>query len=179
MHNEETTQPATDSVPNVWLVRGGRTSEYVKALVSNGYVGFRFEVANMNLSRVESKAEIRDLYLRENAPAEPATPEQKGLVTWYVNRLSWFVFDVKIGDYVIMPETSRTRVVHYGTVRSDVYHVAADDGLPFRNRRTVAWQGRFTREDKPALRRLFDRSEAVWPVDDKEKLAFFAVLLGR
>ena len=175
MHNEETTQPATASAPNVWLVRGGRTSEYVQALVSNGYVGFRFELANMNLSRVESKADIRDLYLRENAPAESAW--QKGLVTWHINRLSWFVFDVKIGDYVIMPETSRTRVVHYGTVRSDVYHVEGDDGLPFRNRRQVVWKGAFTREDKPALRLLFNRAEAVWPVNHKEKLEFFEVLL--
>lgn len=177
MHNEDTTQSATDSAPNVWLVRGGKTSEYVAALVSHGYVGFRFELANMNLAQVANRAAIRELYLRENARAETATPGQKGMLTWYVNRLSWFVFDVKLGDYVIMPETTRTRVVHYGTVRSDVYHVAADDGLPFRNRRTVAWQGRFTREDKPALRRLFDRSEAVWLLNDKEKLAFFEVLL--
>ena len=53
-----------------------------------------------------------------------------------------------------------------------------DDGLPFRNRRTVAWKGRFTREDKSALRLLCDRNESVWPVNHQEKLEFFEVLLG-
>ena len=199
MPNEETAPRVESSAPNVWLVRGGKTGEYVKALVSSGYWGFRFELAHIDFSRVtneeeiralylahrdgvldgsapmvESEKEIRDLYLRQNA----ASPWGKYLITWFVKRVSWFVFDVKSGDYVVMPEASRTRVVHYGTVRSDVYHVKDDDGLPFRNRRTVAWQGRFTREDKPALRLLCDRNESVWPVNRQEKLKFFEVLLG-
>ena len=134
MPDEETTQHGESSAPNVWLVRGGKTGEYVKALVLSGYWGFRFELANTDFSRVknaaeirefylahrnrvldgsapmvESEKEIRDLYLRQNA----ASPWGKYLITWFAKRVSWFVFDVKSGDYVIMPEASFT-TARYG-----------------------------------------------------------------
>ena len=169
MSNEEATQYAANSTSNVWLVRGGPSNRCVEMFVSHGYVGFNYEMNNVDLSRVKSKAEIRELHRRENADAEPVPPERKGVITRYVNQVSKFVFDFKIGDYVIMPGTSSS-VVHYGTVRSDVYHVPDDDGLWFGNRRTVAWKGVFTREDQTDFK--LARSISVRPVKNKEKAKF-------
>ena len=173
MSNEEATQYDANSTSNVWLVKGGPGNGCVDAFVSHGYVGFNYGMENVDLSRVKSKAEIRELHLRENAYAEPVSPGRKGVITRYVNQVSKFVFDFKIGDYVIMPGTSSS-VVHYGTVRSDVYHVPDDDGLTFRNRRTVAWKGVFTREDQADFKLV--RSISVRPVKNKEKAEFFKVL---
>lgn len=171
MHDKEATQSAGNSVPNVWLARGGRKGDRVEVSVSNGYAGIYFGLSNIDLSRVESETELKDFYLRENPQIAPAT------AGWSIKQISWFVFDIKIGDSVIMPEKPGTRVVHYGRIRSDVYHATDDDGLP-RNRRKVVWKGKFKREDKPALHSLLKRRETVWLADDKEKLAFFEVLLG-
>ena len=177
MSNEETTQDAAISTSNVWLVRGGPGNSCVEAFVSHGYVGFNYDMENVDLSRVKSKAEIRELHLRENTQEEPVPSGRKGVITRYVNQVSKFVFDFKIGDYVIMPDTPSTRVVHYGTVRSDVYHVLDDDGLTFRNRRKVAWKGVFTREDQASFQ--LPRHVSVRPGNNKEKLEFFKILSSR
>lgn len=173
MSNEEDTQYDANSTSNVWLVRGGPGNGCVDAFVAHGYVGFNYEMNNVDLSRVKSKAEIRELHRRENADAEPVPPGRKSVITRYVNQASQFVVDFKIGDYVIMPGTSSS-VVHYGTVRSDVYHVPDDDGLSFGNRRTVAWKGVFTREDQADFQLV--RSISVRPVNNKEKAEFLKVL---
>ena len=153
MHNEEITQPAENSVPNVWLIRGGGSNAFdsIAECVADGYVGINFNLGHVDLGRVTNRAEIN------------SSPQ-----------VSQFVFDVRIGDYVIMPEPPRTRVVHYGTVQSGVYHVT--EGWP--NRRKIAWQGIFKREDNPVLEQLCRRRPTVSRTNDKEKLAFFEMLLG-
>ena len=173
MSNEEATQYNANSTSNVWLVKGGPGNGCVDTFVSHGYVGFDYEMNNVDLSRVKSKAEIRELHRRENAYVEYAKSGRKSVITRYVNQVSKFVLDFKIGDYVIMPGTSSS-VVHYGTVRSDVYHVPDDDGLTFGNRRTVAWKGVFTREDQTNFKLV--RSISVRPVKNKEKAKFFKIL---
>ena len=167
MHNEEITQSAENSVPNVWLIRGGGSNDSasIAACVADGYVGINFGLRHVDLGRATNMAEIRD-FVRESWQAEPATQT--------VNQVSRFVLDIRIGDYVIMPEPPSTRVVHYGTVRSGVYHVT--DGWP--NRRKIAWQGTFKREDKPALAQLCRRRPTVSRTNDTQKLAFFEILLG-
>ena len=160
MHNEEITQPAENSVPNVWLIRGGKSNDAasIAACVADGYVGIHFNLGHMNLGRT-TKAEIK---------------EQANLHPINASQVLWFVFSVRIGDYVIMPEPPRTRVVHYGTVRSGVYHVT--DGKP--NRRKIAWQGTFKRKDKPALEQLCQRRPTMSRTNDEQKLAFFEIRLG-
>ena len=161
MHNEETTVSAENSVPNVWLIRGGRSNDSasIAACVADGYAGINFGLGHVDLGRATNMAEIH---------------EQAGLSPINASRVSWFVFDIRIGDYVIMPEPPRTRIVHYGTVRSGVYHVT--DGKP--NRRKIAWQGTFKRGDKPALEPLCRQRPTVSRTNDTQKLAFFEILLG-
>ena len=153
MHNEEITQPAENSVPNVWLIRGGGSNAFdsIAECVADGDVGINFNLGHVDLGRVTNRAEIN------------SSPQ-----------VSQFVFDVRIGDYVIMPEPPRTRVVHYGTVQSGVYHVT--EGWP--NRRKIAWQGTFKREDNPALEQLCRRRPTVSRTNDEAKLAFFEIRLG-
>ena len=167
MHNEEIAQSAENSVPDVWLVRGGgsNASASIEACVAGGYVGINFDLEHMDLGRARNMAEIIDFY-RENLYYTPSTIA--------ANQVSRFVFGIRIGDYVIMPELPRTRVVHYGMVRSGVYHVT--DGKP--NRRKIAWQGTFKREDNPALEQLCRRRPTVSSTNDKQKLAFFEIRLG-
>ena len=161
MHNEEITQPAENSVPNVWLVRGGRSNDSasIEACVADGYAGINFDLEHMDLGRATNMAEIK---------------EQANLHPRNASQVSWFVFDIRIGDYVIMPEPPNTLVVHYGTVRSGVYHVT--DGKP--NRRKIAWQGTFKRKDKPALEQLCQRRPTMSRTNDEQKLAFFEIRLG-
>ena len=161
MHNEEITQPAENSVPNVWLIRGGGSNDSasIEACVAYGYVGINFDLRDVDLGSVTDMAEIH---------------EQAYLSSSGASQVSRFVFDIRIGDYVIMPELPRTRVVHYGTVRSDVYHVT--EGWP--NQRKIAWQGTFRREDKPALEQLCRRRPTVSRTNDEQKLAFFEIRLG-
>ena len=161
MHNEEITQSAENSVPNVWLIRGGGSNDAasIAACVADGYVGINFGLGHVDLGRATNMAEIH---------------EQAGLSPINASQVSWFVFDVRIGDYVIMPEPPRTRIVHYGTVRSGVYHVT--DGWP--NRRKIAWQGTFKRGDKPALEQLCRRRPTVSRPNDTQKLAFFEIRLS-
>ena len=169
MHSEESVKYTEDPPPpNVWLFRGGPQNGAVEHFVSNGYIGINFQAENIDLSRIESKAGLRDIYLRENTYADPVTASEKRKITWGLNQLSMFIFDVKVGDYIVMPDTPSTRVVHYGTVQSNVQHVK--DG-PWPNRRTVAW--RFAREDKP--RPIIGRLPTVRPANDKEKRACFEV----
>ncbi len=152
MHNEETTQSVENPVPNVWLIRGGGSNAFdsIAECVADGYVGINFNLGHVDLGRVTNRAEIN------------SSPQ-----------VSWFVFDVRIGDYVIMPEPPRTRVVHYGTVQSGVYHVT--EGWP--NQRKIAWQGTFNRKDNPVLERLCRRRPTVSRTNDDEKRAFFEMLL--
>ncbi len=160
MHNEEITQSAENSVPNVWLVRGGKSNDSasIEACVADGYAGIDFKLGHVDLGRATNMAEIH---------------EQANLRSINASQVSWFVFDIRIGDYVIMPEPPRTRVVHYGTVRSGVYHVT--DGKP--NRRKIAWQGTFKRKDNPVLEPLCRRRPTVSRTNDEQKLAFFEILL--
>ena len=160
MHNEEITQSVESPAPNVWLIRGGGSNDSasIEACVADRYVGIDFKLGHVDLGRATNMAEIH---------------EQANLHPINASRVSWFVFDVRIGDYVIMPEPPGTRVVHYGMVRSGVYHVT--DGKP--NRRKIAWQGTFKREDKPALKQLCRRRPTVSSTNDEQKLAFFEILL--
>ena len=167
MNNAESTEA---SVPNVWLVRGGN-GDLAETFVSNGYVGIHFGMEDVDLSRAD-QSEIRALYVRG---AEPTERGQKIRTARSVRQISQFVFDIKSGDYVLTPEAPSTREVHYGIV-GDAYHVASDDGLPFRNRRAVAWKGKFSREARPALRQLFATRVTVFAAGDKEQREFLKLI---
>ena len=167
MNNAESTEA---SVPNVWLVRGGN-GDLAETFVSNGYVGIHFGMEDVDLSRAD-QSEIRDLFVREHGGTEPTERGPKISTAQSVRQISQFVFGIKSGDYVLTPEAPSTRGVHYG-IAGDAYYVAADDGLPFRNRRAVAWQGKFSRKDRPALEQLCKRRPTVSHANDDEKQAFF------
>ena len=108
--------------PPLWVVYGGEKSRLAKEFFSGGYFGVNFGLDNTNLLDSESVVNRDDL--------NPS-----------VRR---FLYDMKIGDHVLMPDQDRESI-HYGTVASEPY--LGIDGT-HKHRRTVSWQRfRFKRAD--------------------------------
>ena len=113
--------------PHVWVVRanGGK---YTDHFVTGGYAAVEWEA--IELSSVSSLDDLRRRY-HEAYPDDNAKQASVN-----VRQLAAFHLDMREGDYVITP-TGDTEWLLYGHVTGGTVHASADDGYPYRNRRSV------------------------------------------
>ena len=108
--------------PNVWIVRGGRDGGAVQEFLDGRYTGVGF-FAGFDLSRFHTEDELESLI------------EEHGLRNDGIDQVTRFLSEIKVGDYVLMPNRGSTQN-HYGRVKSDPYHERTGT---HNNRRDVEW----------------------------------------
>ncbi len=113
----------------MWVVRAD-TGKYIEHFVTGGYAAVESE--SIDLSSVGSRDDLRRRYRQ----AYPDQERQREGVQ--VGQFAAFHLDMREGDYVITP-TSDTEWLLFGRVTGGTVHVSADDGCPYRNRRSVDW----------------------------------------
>ena len=127
---------------NVWIVRGGSSGASVNYQLENGIAGIGFNLGDVDLSSVLDGEAIREAYASRNPNAS------SGSVSANASSVGNFVRDLKICDYVLMPDGDGNRI-HFGKVISDPYYVPNG---PWENRRDIEWSSRtLRRSDLPSL----------------------------
>ncbi len=115
--------------PNVWIARGGSSGESVNYQLDKGIAGIGFNLDDVNLAAEDRKEVLRRVYEERHPDANELS------VTINVASVANFLLDLKINDYVLMPDGDGERI-HYGTVVSDPYCVG---GERWPHRRDVEW----------------------------------------
>ncbi len=150
--------------PNVWIVRGGSSGQTVDYQLENGVAGIGFNLGDVDLSRLLDDGVIRQAYSNRNLDAS------EGRVRAQTGSVTNFVRDIRICDYVLMPDGDGQRI-HCGKVVSDPYHVP--NGL-WENRRDVEWADRvLSRSDLPSFP---PRTRTVMQASDGIKEEFLSWL---
>lgn len=148
--------------PDVWIVRGGASGDSVDYQLENGIAGVGFSLQKIDLSILRTSDDIRQAYTDLHPGASSRSVSQN------VASVSNFILDIKINDYVLMPDGDRKRT-HCGRVISDPYHVPSG---PWKNRRNIEWLDRVaTKSDLPSLP---DRTRTVVKATDRLKDEVFA-----
>ena len=118
---------------NVWCVRA-EFGTYAKQFVSGGYVGLSYGLKN-SLGDVTSREELASLY-------KQAHPDETSniVIGQQVGQIARFLLEMKIGDYVITPD-SDTEWLNYGVVSEKGYYFDPNptDGCPYNQRKGVVW----------------------------------------
>lgn len=118
--------------PRIFVVRA-EVGKYAEAFKKGGYVAIGW-LPDTDLSQVHDKNQLRSLY--ETISPEGITPMQMGN---QVGQISRFMFDIKVGDYILTP-TPETEWVNWGIVQDEAYVFStANDDCPFAHRRNVKW----------------------------------------
>ena len=147
--------------PNVWIVRGGSSGQSVHYQIENRVAGIDFNLGDANLSRLLDDGVVRQAYSTRNPDAS------EGRVRAQTGSVMNFIRDIRICDYVLMPDGDRKRI-HCGKVTSDPYHVSSG---PWQNRRNIEWLDRAaTKSDLPSWP---DRSRTVVEATDRLKSEVF------
>lgn len=119
---------------NVWCVRANDGC-YAKQFVEGGYIALGFEEANVDLSAMKNRTELKVLYRDKN-------PEQTNerSIRAQVGQMVRFLFKIKAGDFVITPAYN-TNIFYFGRVGPDshYYFSMEDDECPYPHRRSVNW----------------------------------------
>ncbi len=150
------------SLPSVWIVRGGSSGASVDYQLENGIAGIGFNLEDVDLARLNDGETVRQVYADRNPNSS------SGRVSTNASSVANFVFDLAVGDYVLMPDGDN---VYYGTVTSDLYHVA--DG-PWRNRRDVEWSHQILQ--RYSLPSLPTRTRTVVRTTDQLKNEFLGCI---
>ncbi len=144
--------------PDVWIIRGGASGASVDYQLENGIAGVGFSLQKIDLSILRTSDDIRRAYTDLHPGASSRS------VSHNVASVSNFILDIKINDYVLMPDGDRKRI-HCGRVISDPYHVPNG---PWKNRRNIEWLDRVaTKSDLPSLP---DRTRTVVKATDRLKV---------
>lgn len=127
--------------PKVWVVRalGGRWTD---DFLTQGCVGINYGLAEVDMSSVGTRAEIKEIYSRVRPNAS------MGSVANIASQIDSFLLKMELGDYVITP--GHNRAFYYGTVADAAPFFLK--GASFANRRKVRWvKDPLQREDLPSL----------------------------
>ena len=147
--------------PRVWIVRGGSSGTSVNYQLENGIAGIGFNLGGVDLSRLFDSEAIREAYASHNPNAG------EGTIIANTGSVAKFVLDIRICDYVLMPDGHGQRI-HYGKVVSDPYHVP---NRRWENRRDIEWANRvMSRADLPSLPA---RTRTVTQATDRVKEEFW------
>ena len=113
--------------PHVWMVRasaGTRATDFIE----HGYVGFSYNLRQVDMSMCESVDEVREKYIGHNPGSKPGNIAQNASQIWK------FLTEINNGDYVLTMD--KEKLIHCGIVGEFEY---VNDDLPCPNRRKVSW----------------------------------------
>ena len=147
--------------PKIWIVRGGSSGQPVDYQIENGVAGIDFNLEDVDLSRLLDDGVVRQAYSTRNPDAG------EGRVRAQTGSVMNFVRDIRMCDYVLMPDGDGQRI-HYGKVVSDPYHVPNG---PWENRRDIEWADRVL--IKPDLPSFPTRTRTVTQASDGVKEEFW------
>jgi len=120
-------------MPDIYCVRA-KFGKYAENFINGEYVAIGW-LKNIDLSKVKTKEEIRQLYI-EYYP-EDTSPN---VIGQQVGQISRFLFDMEPHDFIItFPED--TEYIHYGLLKDDLYNFEEDpsDGCPYPHRKSIKW----------------------------------------
>ncbi len=127
--------PDEQRMPNVWVVRADKGKE-TQRCVDGGFTGIGWKEAG-DLSDLPDRASV-DAYWRPLA----SPSDKPSQISSTIGNLARFLLEIRVGDWVITPETD-LRWLRYGQVIGNYrYDPAPGDGCQYRHRRDVIWQAR-------------------------------------
>ena len=120
--------------PRVWLVRayGG---EWAPSFVEQGYVGFSYNLDEIDVSACRDRDEIAAKYRAYN---------QDDAGVGIIPQIDKFINEIEDGDYVLTIPETQEELMHYGIIGAFEYN---HDGQPCSNRRSVSWIDRIEGSD--------------------------------
>ena len=151
--------------PDVWIVRGGSSGASVDYQLENEIAGVGFNLDDVNLAKLSGREAIRQAYAERHPDASP------GRISANASSVANFIFDLEVGDYVLMPAGD---IVHFGMVESEPYHV--EDGQ-WRIRRDVAWSAQILQ--RIGLPSLPTRTRTVVKATDRLADEFLGLIRGK
>ena len=114
--------------PHVWMVRG-LGGEWASDFLEHGYVGFGYNLENVDMSMCETLEEVKEKYSKRNPENNSLSVGQNASQIWN------FLANINNGDYVLTKDTGG--MIHCGIVGELEY---IEDDLPCPNRRNVSWR---------------------------------------
>ena len=150
--------------PMVWIVRGGSSGQSVGYQLENCVAGVGFGLGDVDLSQELDGDAIREAYANHHPD------ESSGTINANASSVANFLRDLKICDYVLMPDGDGQRI-HYGKVVSDPCYVT--DG-PWENRRNIEWADPSLIPNRSDLPSLPTRTRTVVRATDRLKDEFLS-----
>ena len=146
----------------VWVIRAN-DGKWADEFADNGYIGIHHGMDGVDMSRVGTHDEVRQLFIQEH-------PNEKNdrSIGNRVSQIAKFHLEIKSGDFVLTPGLDGE--IRYGRFSTnDCYYVSDNDGLPTRNRRLVEWSDtRLDRRDLPS--RALQGGTTLYEVGDTSGL---------
>lgn len=160
--------PRDCDMPNLYCIRA-EFGKYTDCFLKGGYVAIGW-LLDDNLSSIQSKDEIKQLYIN-------AYPEDKSnyVIGQQVGQIGRFLFDLKIGDYVITPDINPEKIC-WGIIENGDYYNKLDNKCQYPHRKKVKWnkesiqRNRFSVPFQNSIR----SSLTIFSIEDKND--FFQVI---
>jgi restriction system protein len=134
---------------SVWCVRSGG-GMFAENFLNGGFVGIGWREISEDLGPLKTREQLFGVVRRYFPDIQSGV-----LLSNYVNEIHRFLFEIKPGDYLIIP-SSDTDVLNYGVVDEGpvYYDPTVEDGCPLRHRRPVTWSSEAIRlgQFSPAFR---------------------------
>lgn len=148
-----------DENQKYWLVRT-QSGEYYEEFYHDNFIGIGWDELNLKTIQETPNEEQIVEYIKKQYPDE----KQPGRI---LNQIKRFLYDIKIGDIVLIPSHS-SLYVSFGIVESDLYieEINIDDVLdgkcPFQKRKKVKWVKTVRRDAlDPYLYRLLNSHHTI------------------
>jgi len=148
-----------DENQKYWLVRT-QSGDYYQEFYHENFIGVGWDELDLKLIHESPDEEQIIEYIKKQYPDE----KQPGRI---LNQIKRFLYDIKIGDIVLIPSHS-SLYVSFGVVVSNLYieEVNIDDVLdgkcPFQKRKKVRWLKTIRREElDPYLYRLLNSHHTI------------------
>jgi restriction system protein len=108
---------------------------FAENFLKGGFVGISWREISEDLGSVATREQLVAVVRRHYPDLQSAI-----LLSNYVSEIHRFLFEIKPGDYVIIP-SPEADVLHYGSVDEGpvYYDPSGEDGCPLRHRRSVTW----------------------------------------
>ena len=126
---EEFDELCHEMKPHVWMVWGGSDRRWASDFIEHDYVGFGYNLEQVDMSMYQNQEEIKERYIEHNPGRSSRSIGQ------VVSQIWKFLTEINNGDYVLTKNTEE--MIHCGIIGEFEY---VQDGLSCPNRRTVSWR---------------------------------------
>jgi restriction system protein len=124
--------------PNLFVVRSNY-GQYTPQFIGGGYVAIGW-MGDEDLAKITTREELYPLY-KKTYPQDTSNI----VIGVQVGQISRFLFDIKVGDFVITQSVNSDHI-HFGRVEGDYYYEPeSTDICPFAHRKKVKWISELSR----------------------------------